>query len=86
MKGVEMLYAMECYGDMFTRRGKINAALQELKRTGDFSPEAVDDALAEQGIYDIDVAEYNYIRKQIEWLSLNLQIKKNYDIIYLKNE
>ena len=69
MKGVEMLYAMECYGDIPTRRGKINAALQELKRTGDFAPAAVDAALAEQGIYVINVAEYDYIREQIEWLS-----------------
>lgn len=69
MKGLEMLYAMEYYGDIPTRRGKINAALQELKRTGNFAPTAVDFALVNQGIYDISVAEYDYIREQIEWLS-----------------
>ena len=66
MDNVEMLFAMECYGDIPTRRGKINAALQELIRTGNFTPEAVDDALAEQGIYDISAADYDYIREQIE--------------------
>lgn len=69
MKGLEMLYAMECYGDIPTRRGKINAALQEIKRSGDFAPSAVDAALSRQGIYDISESEYDYIRGNIEWMS-----------------
>lgn len=62
-----MLYAMECYGDIPSRRGKINKALQELKRAGQFDPVDVDLALERQGIYDISTAEYDYIREQIEW-------------------
>lgn len=69
MDNVEMLYAMECYGDMLTRRGKINKALQELKQIGSFDPIDVDLALAHQGIYDISPAEYDYISERIKWLS-----------------
>ena len=69
MKGAEMLYAMECYGDIPTRHGRINQALHELMRFGDFSPGAVTAALENQGIYDISEAEYYYIRGHIEWMS-----------------
>ena len=69
MKNAEMLYAMECYGDLPTRQGQINKALQELVRWGDFSPEAVTAFLEDQDIYDITGAEYTYIRSFIERMS-----------------